>query len=224
MSSSSLNSSSHPYYGPERMVISIDVGNSFSSVCLAHLTFGCTPSSLIRTVASYPSFPSSTATPPLPSRHPSAIYYDRHDRARAFGAEVTTPLARVRAKAEAWLLVDGWKEQMRPADAGAGVGAAGSKKEGQGKKLAKKSAKSSPFLSASPSAGSAGLLSTPGASGSPLTRSVTPESLVDAAVDAEGWEVLEEPSTPKGGKRTAMYNGPLIRTIYADLLRHLVAW
>lgn len=218
-----------PYYGPERLVLSIDIGNSFSSVSLQHLTFGCTPSCNIRTVASYPSFPTSTSTPSLPSRHPSAIYYDRRDQARAFGAEVNTHLARERAEAEGWILVERFKRQMKPSPPATG------KREGKDvKKLAKKSkppgllsspAPNSLAASSTNSVDSAGLLSAPGALGSPLTRSVTPESLVDAAVENEGWEVLPMVSAPsKGGKKMMAYEGPRLSTIYADLLKHLVAW
>lgn len=219
---SSPRPDSIPYYGPERLLLSIDVGNSFSSVSLQHLTFGCTPSNNIRTVASYPSFPSSTSTPPLPSRHPSAIYYDRRDQARAFGAEVSTPLARERAKAEGWILVERFKMQMKPPTSSTG------KREGKEiKKLAKKSKPPSPnslAASSTLSVDSAGLLSAPGAMGSPLTRSVTPESLVDAAVENEGWEMLETTPAAKGGKKMMAYEGPRLATIYADLLKHLVAW
>lgn len=220
---SSPRADSIPYYGPERLVLSIDVGNSFSSVSLQHLTFGCTPSNNIRTVASYPSFPTSTSTPPLPSRHPSAIYYDRRDQARAFGGEVSTPLARERAKAEGWILVEKFKMQMKPPP----PSSTGKREGKEVKKLAKKSkpppSPNSLAASSTLSVDSAGLLSAPGAVGSPLTRSVTPESLVDAAVESEGWEVLE--SAPvKGGKKMMAYEGPRLATIYAALLKHLVAW
>ncbi|ORY66636.1 Proteophosphoglycan ppg4 [Leucosporidium creatinivorum] len=223
---SSPRADSTPYYGAERLVLSIDIGNSFSSVSLQHLTFGCIPANNIRTVASYPSFPTSTSIPPLPSRHPSAIYYDRRDQARAFGAEVTTPLARERAKAEGWILVERFKLQMKPPPPSTG------KREGKEvKKLAKKSKPPPPSASlnslaasSTVSVDSAGLLTAPGAVGSPLTRSVTPESLVDAAMENEGWEVLEEPSpSVKGGKKMMAYEGPRLATIYAALLKHLVA-
>jgi hypothetical protein len=223
---SSPRADSIPYYGPERLVLSIDVGNSFSSVSLQHLTFGCTPSNNIRTVASYPSFPTSTSTPPLPSRHPNAIYYDRRDQPRAFGGEVSTPLARERAKAEGWILVERFKMQMKPPPPST------VKREGEEvKKLAKKSKTPPPSPSPSSlaassstaSVDSAGLLSAPGAVGSPLTRSVTPESLVDAAVDNEGWEVLESAAV-KGGKKMMAYEGPRLAQIQAALLKHLVAW
>ncbi|TNY23880.1 Proteophosphoglycan ppg4 [Rhodotorula diobovata] len=100
----------------ERFIIAFDVGNTGTSVTVAHLTWGSQPlspsSSTLRTVLTYPF--SSPSLTPNPSRTPSLVAYDRHDRARAFGAECLTPGARALALEEGWLFAKGWKEQVKP--------------------------------------------------------------------------------------------------------------
>ncbi|GAA5932577.1 hypothetical protein JCM10213_006270 [Rhodosporidiobolus nylandii] len=112
------------YYGSqEKLVLAFDVGNSYSSVTLTHLKWGSSPLSTssattstsgaaIRTVITYPF--STPALTPVPSRMPSLIMYDRHDRPRAIGAECLLPEVKERAREEGWILVKGWKDQMRP--------------------------------------------------------------------------------------------------------------
>lgn len=89
---------------------------STASVTLAHLSWGSRPlsptSSTLRTVLTYP-YSSPTVTP-VPSRTPSLAAYDRHDRPRAFGAECLTASATALARDEGWIIVKGWKAQMKP--------------------------------------------------------------------------------------------------------------
>ncbi|GAA5824902.1 hypothetical protein JCM11251_005387 [Rhodosporidiobolus azoricus] len=111
------------YWGTEKLVLSFDIGSSFSSVTLTHLKWGSAPLSFspssgqtaapIRTVLSYPfSTPSLT---PIPSRMPSVIVYDRDDKPRAFGAECLTPEVKERIGDSGWFVVKGWKEQVSSA-------------------------------------------------------------------------------------------------------------
>ncbi|GAA5952424.1 hypothetical protein JCM3765_001969 [Sporobolomyces pararoseus] len=106
----------------EQMIISLDVGNSFSSVTFAHLSWYTAPlsksssdSPVIRTVLTYPvSNPSLT---PVPSRTPTLIYYDSEDQPRSHGSECLLPEAKEIAESEGWTLVKAFKEQMRPSAA-----------------------------------------------------------------------------------------------------------
>ncbi|GAA5836870.1 hypothetical protein JCM9279_007685 [Rhodotorula babjevae] len=112
------------YFDDERLVLSFDIGNTSTSVTLAYLAWGSRPlsptSTTLRTVLTYPY--SSPAITPIPSRTPSLAAYDRHDRPRAFGAECLTASATALARDEGWIVVKGWKAQMKPpppADVGA---------------------------------------------------------------------------------------------------------
>ncbi|GAA5886241.1 hypothetical protein JCM6882_001577 [Rhodosporidiobolus microsporus] len=139
------------YWGEEKLVLSVDIGSSFSSVTLTHLRWGSAPLSStpsaapstsgapIRSVLAYPS--SSPSLTPIPSRVPSLIAYDRHDRPRAFGAECLLPETRERARDEGWVTVKSWKEQMRPAPLTASPSpiAASFAAAADGKKVLKKS-------------------------------------------------------------------------------------
>ncbi|GAA5995487.1 Hsp70 family protein [Rhodotorula paludigena] len=119
---STLNGESPPSvdeleYLDERdsFIIGIDIGNTGTSVTLAHLTWASQPlsssSPALRTVLTYPY--STPILAPVPSRTPSLVYYDREDRARAFGAECVTETAKRRAHDEGWVLVKSWKEQTK---------------------------------------------------------------------------------------------------------------
>lgn len=135
------------------------------------------------------------------------------------------PEAKVRVKEDGWLMVEAFKSQLNPvpvppsstkrlatklvskrASATVGAGAA-SKRDGM------------VLAPATPIKG--GLLSAPGAIGSPLTRTVTPEGIVDAvhSQDQLEWEDVAKPAKPK-----KTYKGPLIANIYGHILKHLVAW
>lgn len=91
-----------------------------ASVTLAHLTWGSDPlvttpvsKPCIRTVLTYP-FCSPHLGAATSARVPSLIAFDREDQACAFGAECLTEDVQDRVREGTWLLVQGWKEQMRP--------------------------------------------------------------------------------------------------------------
>lgn len=60
-----------------------------------------------------------------------------------------------------------------------------------------------------------------------LARSLTPDQLVDATSvvpdppDSD-W-IIEPPPTP-GGKKMTAFQGPVLKLIYSDHMKHLVAW
>lgn len=94
-----------------------------ASVTLAHLTWGSDPLSsaptakpCIRTVLTYPHC-SPHLGASTSARVPSLIAFDRDDKAQAFGAECLTEDVQNLVRRGEWLLVQGWKEQMRPIDA-----------------------------------------------------------------------------------------------------------
>ncbi|GAA5863153.1 hypothetical protein JCM3774_001438 [Rhodotorula dairenensis] len=108
----------------DKLVISIDIGNAASSVTLAHLTWGSdslasAPASkpCIRTVLTYP-FCSPHLGASTSARVPSLIAFDREDQPCAFGAECLTDEVQGHVRDGTWLLVHGWKEQMRPTAGG----------------------------------------------------------------------------------------------------------
>lgn len=68
-----------PYLGKnEKLIISIDIGTTTSAVCLAHLQPGAIPKTKVVT-----SWPYSDQL-----KIPSALYYDKSNKARYFAAEV----------------------------------------------------------------------------------------------------------------------------------------
>ncbi|GAA5984574.1 hypothetical protein JCM10908_003407 [Rhodotorula pacifica] len=115
------HSESAQYFEAEdKLVISIDVGNAASSVTLAHLSWGAEPLSpapaskpCIRTVLTYP-YGSPHLGPPTSARVPSLVAFDRAGHPCAFGAECLTEDVQSLVREGTWLLVQGWKEQMRP--------------------------------------------------------------------------------------------------------------
>ncbi|BGO94944.1 hypothetical protein NBRC10512_000623 [Rhodotorula toruloides] len=231
------------YWGEaEKLVLAFDVGNSASSVALTHLTWSCAPlstPSALRTVLTFPF--SSPSLTPIPSRTPSMMAYDREDTPRMYGAEALTPEGRERIKEEGWVVVKGWKEQMRPMDSPSSATSTSVAK----KKLLRK-AKPAPLSSPSPYAArlapapaSMGTSSTSLASMKGSTWSLSSEGLldaVDARADYDWVDLTNTPSNGSGGSSTkavapvekkrkvvTVHSGPRLRDIYAAWLRHLTA-
>ncbi|BGP42895.1 hypothetical protein JCM10450v2_007013 [Rhodotorula kratochvilovae] len=186
----------------ERFVIAFDVGNTSTSITLTHLAWGSRPlspsSSTLRTVLTYPF--STPALTPVPSRTPSLIAYDRDDRPRAFGAECLTDGGRRHARDEGWIIVKGWKEQVKP-PAPAPAVPLNKQPEDAGKKLLKRLR---PPLASSATAHLAPPASPAAASFRPLASagnslwSLSSEGLLDA-VDAQTAAHPEaRSSTPSG--------------------------
>ncbi|GAA5907071.1 hypothetical protein JCM8208_004504 [Rhodotorula glutinis] len=177
------------YFEEERLIISFDVGNTSTSVTLAHLTWASRPlapaSSTLRTVLSYPY--SSPSLTPMPCRTPSLAAFDRSDRPRAFGAECLTASALALARDEGWLVVKGFKEQMRPGPPRAPQGPPAAH-EG-GKKLLKKLR--APLLSSSTSASSTAHLVPPV---SPATATSSARNSVRSLASSEG--LVDAASSP----------------------------
>lgn len=184
----------------------------------------------MRTVNRYPGGLSS-------SRTPSAIAYDLKENPKAFGAETSQPAVVARGKAESWVMVREFKSQMLPPP----VEESGSGK--LKKKLLKK--KSTTPAPAPPpertllgvgngNPASASSLSinnlVPGntSSGFPLlNRSLTPDRLVDGldsgttAAESADWVI---PHQEAKGRNMRAYEGPVLKLIYSDHIKHLVAW
>ncbi|GAA5921203.1 hypothetical protein JCM3775_004137 [Rhodotorula graminis] len=187
--------SSLEYFDEERLIISFDVGNTSTSVTLAHLTWASRPlhpaSSTLRTVLTYPY--SSPSVTPIPSRTPSLAAFDRADRPRAFGAECLTPRALQLARDEGWLVVKKFKEQMRPGPARAPQGPAALE---SGKKLLKKF--KAP-LSSSSSASTAPAHLAPSASPAPATSSRAPASARNSVRSLASSEGLGDAASSSAG-------------------------
>ncbi|GAA6064565.1 hypothetical protein JCM10212_005627 [Sporobolomyces blumeae] len=197
----------------DKLVIAIDVGNTNSSVTLAHLAWGTAPlsrsgtsASAIRTVLTYP-FSTPTLTP-VSSRAPSLIYYDQDDRARAFGTECLLAETKERARDEGWTLVKGFKEQMRPRPSTSSSSTPSSPPR-DSKRLVKKTKAPthlSPSAAGSTTSVGLGLHSSAKSSTHSLTstfnfspfgsfRAVTPEGVRDAT-DESYEDVASEPRSP----------------------------
>ncbi|GAA5871969.1 hypothetical protein JCM8547_006204 [Rhodosporidiobolus lusitaniae] len=208
-----------PFYEPEeKLVLSIDIGNSFSSVTLTHLKWGSAPLSLtlqgsgtsaIRTVPTYPY--SSPLLTPIPSRMPSLIYFDRHDRPRAHGVECLLPEVKERAREEGWVAVRSWKEQTRSAPTPGGALSSSSSFSslgttggggGDAKKLIKKAKPSA--LAPSRSAPSLGL-NTPL---SPFSLQSNASSSSEGLLDAI--DVKTEIHGPSASSRASMEGRPAL--------------
>ncbi|GAA6043081.1 hypothetical protein JCM8097_008411 [Rhodosporidiobolus ruineniae] len=197
------------YEPEEKLVLAFDIGNSFSSVALTHLRWGSAPLarqtrtsstgqpttglSTIRTVLTYPF--SSPSLTPVPSRMPSLLAYDHHDRPRSFGAECLLPETKQRAVEEGWVIVKQWKEQTRtggPAGSTAPASPAGGKnvlkKKSATTSAALGRASSSPALGSRPASSLAPSFSSPSlqlpyasnASLVPSTAASSTEGLLDA--------------------------------------------
>ncbi|GAA5887319.1 hypothetical protein JCM16303_006590 [Sporobolomyces ruberrimus] len=236
----------------ERLIISIDVGNSFSSVTMAHLSWNTVPLSRspstapsIRTVLQYPA--SNPSLTPNPSRTPSLIYYDHEDRPRAHGAECLTVEAKERAKNEGWTLVKALKEQMNPRQPQEVETPRVEPRAQDSKRLLKK-AKTSPQLKRDESETSLGktarlstqsLSSTNSLSSSGSGKSGTPEDprRLSNGTKMEGLEISSSSTRSstsskeskgkaekeKKEKPVKVHHGPKLRDIWGDHLKHLVA-
>ncbi|GEM10850.1 proteophosphoglycan ppg4 [Rhodotorula toruloides] len=223
------------YWGEaEKLVLAFDIGNSSSSVALTHLTWSCaplsTPSSL-RTVLTYPF--SSPALTPIPSRTPSMMAYDRDDKPRMYGAEVLTAEGKERIREEGWVVVKGWKEQMRPVDSPPSFQPSADGK----KKLLRKAKPAAASTALSYAARLAPVPSSMGASTTSLASmkgsmwSLSSEGLLDA-VDGRAdydWVDLTINSMTKASipvekkRKVVVHSGPKLRDIYAAWLKHLTA-
>ncbi|KAM0746087.1 hypothetical protein T439DRAFT_384352 [Meredithblackwellia eburnea MCA 4105] len=202
------------YFGEEQLVITLDVGNTFSSVSIAHLEFGQIPT--IRTVTRYPGGHAS-------SRTPSSIAYDLKERPRAYGAETLEASVVSRAKTEGWVVVTGFKAQMKPAPSDGEVTQSAKSRKLSKKPKPERSA-TNLTIPSSPSTLSLNSLSqSTTSSGYPLlSRSLIPDQLIDAYgeyLDGD-WVV---PPISSNGKKMARYEGPVLKLIYADHIKHLVA-
>ncbi|GAA5939064.1 Hsp70 family protein [Sporobolomyces koalae] len=217
----------------DKLIISIDVGNSFSSVTLAHLTWNTAPlsrssrSPVIRTVMKYPHATSGTGN--AASRTPTLLYYDRENQLRALGAECLTPETKSRAREDGWQLVKQFKEQMRP-DPNL-VSSPTPEKKKKGKKVIRKSKTLSQLepgdnsSSAAASSSSANSLpsSTPGSSFnlSSLREEVT--SFEDDHRSQTSSDSNKGSRGKQNGKSGSLHEGPRLKDIWADFLTYLVA-
>ncbi|GAA6046643.1 hypothetical protein JCM3770_003093 [Rhodotorula araucariae] len=204
------------YFDTERFIIAFDVGNSSTSITLTHLSWGARPlspsSSALRTVLTYPF--STPALTPIPSRTPSLVAYDRDDLPRVFGAECITDEGRRLTRDEGWIVVKGWKEQVKPPVASVTPAAPKRPTEDAGKKLFKK------LRPQHPAAGSA--LTPAGSSAATSSRSrpfaanslwsLSSEGLLDAVeakTEVHGPSLVTEPgaATMPGGVLSGIDGG-----------------
>ena len=219
MPSPSSASLEQPYFGPTRLVIAIDLGQSFSSVHLSLLSFSAIPSSSLRAIA-FPSpspfsLASSTTPTATTTRFPSVIYYDEAEIPRAFGAECEMREVRERAGEEGWREVRGWKGQMTRM--GPGVEDGDDVEAERGGKETRRGT--------SPSAGEDDSSFT-SSSGDGASHSKKLLGMLRSRQPA-----ASSPSSSKSKKNqekkkatAKVESGPLLSTIYADFLKHLVAW
>ncbi|KAI5475467.1 hypothetical protein MNV49_001358 [Pseudohyphozyma bogoriensis] len=214
-----------PYLGAsEKFLITLDIGNTNSSVSIVHLQFGKVP--LVRTVNRYPGGHTS-------SRVPSTVAYDLKERPRAFGAEVYLPDVVAQGKNSGWTITTAFKSQMVPVVVESPKDLK-KKKEAEAKALKKlrkdkpdrSPSTSMPALSApSPIPRSPSMASLVSFNGIPVghSRSSTPpEQLTDAITppSPEPWVHVEPVNA---SKRMSVYQGPTLKLIYADHIKHLVA-
>ncbi|GAA5901110.1 uncharacterized protein JCM6883_004757 [Sporobolomyces salmoneus] len=225
----------------DKMVISIDVGNSFSSVTLAHLTWDVAPlsrssstSQSIRTVLTYPS--STPALTPIASRTPSLIYYDSDDQPRAHGAECLTAEAKYRAVEEGLTLVKGFKDQMRPITVDEPVST-----QKESKKTLKR-VRTSPHLTTPGNEEALQGAKSAKASKNPLTSTHSLTSMLSlSSIDSktslsnsdksDGSEKSrkEKPerrvssSSSKSDDKREIRSGPMLSDIWGDYLKYLIA-
>ncbi|GAA5968763.1 hypothetical protein JCM21900_002748 [Sporobolomyces salmonicolor] len=214
----------------DKMDMAIDVGNSYSSVSLTHVAFCSQPLSPsptaatpLRTVFTYPF--SNPTLAPISSRTPSFIYYDRTDRPRAFGADSSKSTSgepkKLLKKSKVAPLLSPPSGSVLTASDGLGLlhaFAAGSTKSFS-PELNFPSFRS--LRSVAPEGlrdATDGLASTRGGSSSP---SLTPTTSKDGK---EGKDKKDKKyKKDKKDEKERLYQGPKLREIYAEHMKHLVA-
>ncbi|KAF9445268.1 hypothetical protein P691DRAFT_675969 [Macrolepiota fuliginosa MF-IS2] len=98
-----------PYSGPTRsLVIAIDIGTTFSGVSYAILEPGEIPK--IHGVTRFPGQEHVAGN----TKIPSVIYYDRHGKMMAAGAEADTNGIQAQAEDENWIRAELFKLRLRP--------------------------------------------------------------------------------------------------------------
>lgn len=205
----------------ERIVISLDIGNTYSSVCIVHLEFGKAP--VIRSVTRYPPGLAS-------SRTPSACAYDKQDMPQAFGGDVFLPYNVDRARVQQWTSVTGYKAQVLQIPKEEASGYKGMKGKLMRKPRSISSTSTTLSIPSSPSTNS--LISTSPSTIS-LLRPTTPESLMEAhqatrrhsdASSSPDFNIaLTSDGAVSNGKKLIEHHGPKLLVIYADVMKHLIA-
>ncbi|KIM87809.1 hypothetical protein PILCRDRAFT_814525 [Piloderma croceum F 1598] len=96
-----------PYNGPDRkLVISIDIGTTFTAASFCILQPGQVPK--FEEILRWP----KQATPD--AKVPSVLYYDKHGKACAFGAETDDDETIINSETEKWYISEWWKLHLRP--------------------------------------------------------------------------------------------------------------
>lgn len=231
VAATSQPSSAQYFETEDKLIISIDIGNaaceftlplakgSFTltlqtftsaSVTLAHLTWGSDPLSsaptakpCIRTVLTYPHC-SPHLGASTSARVPSLIAFDRDDKAQAFGAECLTEDVQNLVRRGEWLLVQGWKEQMRPIEA---TSSSSRPRESSKKKLLTKLHRSTVWPeTSSPKSGHSLHPTTTNLSSRTVGTVSSYSTSSDALLDARS-EVAPVPSHPTSPRRVAGLDG-----------------
>ncbi|CAE6495337.1 unnamed protein product, partial [Rhizoctonia solani] len=96
--------------GPHKIILGVDIGATQSAVAFSYLCPG-KPQGLQR-VVEWPGQPAHKGQ----SRIPSAIYYDKNNRPRSFGAETMLSKTEDDAEDEGWNLVQHFKFHLHPDD------------------------------------------------------------------------------------------------------------
>ncbi|GAA5965564.1 hypothetical protein JCM8115_001576 [Rhodotorula mucilaginosa] len=210
VAATSQPSSAQYFETEDKLIISIDIGNAASSVTLAHLTWGSDPLSsaptakpCIRTVLTYPHC-SPHLGASTSARVPSLIAFDRDDKAQAFGAECLTEDVQNLVRRGEWLLVQGWKEQMRPIEATSSLSRP---RESSKKKLLTKLHRSTVWPeNSSPKSGHSLHPTTTNLSSRTVGTVSSYSTSSDALLDARS-EVAPAPSHPTSPRRVAGLDG-----------------
>ncbi|KIJ67227.1 hypothetical protein HYDPIDRAFT_25699 [Hydnomerulius pinastri MD-312] len=106
----SNGSSRSPWRGSlgmdRRLVVSVDIGTTFSAASFCILQKGKVPK--FEEILRWP----KQANPD--AKVPSVLFYDEDGRARAFGSETDDDETLIEAEMEGWLRVEWWKLHLRP--------------------------------------------------------------------------------------------------------------
>ncbi|KIJ93867.1 hypothetical protein K443DRAFT_134933 [Laccaria amethystina LaAM-08-1] len=98
-----------PYNGPGRkLILAFDIGTTFSGISYSILDPGQVPE--IKGVTRFPADELGNGS----SKIPTVIYYDRHGKVRAVGAEALRESVQDTAVSEGWIKVEWFKLHLRP--------------------------------------------------------------------------------------------------------------